>query len=293
MGERSTIPEFPPVASGHPRVRAVLRALRVQQAWARGDRTRAEAELVEAIEITRAAGQRVDEVDLLIGLASSGLLFDRASLVEQAIDRLEYLSAELPSPRAQMLARAYRAFASRHPLASELEAVSCAMDLAPQVARVARALLGEPASLLPVEERMTQKIRASWGGVVITTVVGAPAGPLSCGWGIDFVRRSVWLPDGRVEDLTRKDTFLRVLRSIVDAGGTVTKEHLVTSAWGEPYHPLRHNNRMQVTIRKLRLLLEEDASAPRLCVTTQDGYGLGRETTFRLVQYQPAAEGSR
>ena len=67
----------------------------------------------------------------------------------------------------------------------------------------------------------------------------------------------------------------RVLATLADAGGRASKEELVLSVWEEhDYHPLRHDNRLQAAVRKLRRAIEDDPSTPRRVVTTE-GYALG------------------
>src|SRR5262249_6965875 len=96
------------------------------------------------------------------------------------------------------------------------------------------------------------------------------------GWGLDEERGEVWLPAGRTVDLRPTPLLLRLLSALADAGGMASKEDLVITAWGErEYHPLRHDNRLQVAVRKLRRLVEDRPAAPARLLTTSDGYALG------------------
>jgi hypothetical protein len=86
----------------------------------------------------------------------------------------------------------------------------------------------------------------------------------------------VWLPGGREVDLRARAQFWSILSALADHGGAASKELLAVAVWGaRDYHPLRDDKRMQVAMRKLRLLLEDDASTPRRLVTTTDGYAFG------------------
>jgi hypothetical protein len=50
----------------------------------------------------------------------------------------------------------------------------------------------------------------------------------------------------------------------------------VAEVWSErDYHPLRHDNRLQVAVRALRALVEDDPRRPARVLTTADGYALG------------------
>jgi DNA-binding response OmpR family regulator len=86
----------------------------------------------------------------------------------------------------------------------------------------------------------------------------------------------VWLPSGARIELGKQPLLLRILEHLADSGGAATKESLVLSVWEErDYHPLRHDNRLQAAVRKLRQRIEDDPANPRRLVTTEDGYALG------------------
>ena len=111
-----------------------------------------------------------------------------------------------------------------------------------------------------------------------------PGSAWAPGWGIDEPRASVWLEDGQEIALAKTPLLLRVLVVLADHGGAATKEALVMEAWGErDYHPLRHDARMQMAIRKLREKIEHDPSSPTRLLTTADGYALaGQVRRVRL-----------
>ena len=74
----------------------------------------------------------------------------------------------------------------------------------------------------------------------------------------------------------------KVLQAIADGRGRASKESLAVRAWGaSQYHPLRDDKRMQVAVRKLRLVLEDDASKPTRLVTTPEGYAFGEREAVR------------
>jgi DNA-binding winged helix-turn-helix (wHTH) protein len=93
----------------------------------------------------------------------------------------------------------------------------------------------------------------------------------------------VWLPGERWVDFARRRLHFELLLCLADAGGSATKEELVLRVWKETeYHPLRHDARLQVAIRKVRELIEEDPSRPERLVTTPEGYAL-RGTVRRIA----------
>ena len=87
-------------------------------------------------------------------------------------------------------------------------------------------------------------------------------------------------------DLAPTPLLWAVLTQLI-AAEELDKETLVRSAWGvDDYHPLRDDNRLQVTMRKLRGLIELDPSAPRCVKTTSTGYAFASD--LRVVHVHDA-----
>ena len=58
-----------------------------------------------------------------------------------------------------------------------------------------------------------------------------------------------------------------------------TSASVVMSVWqADEYHPLRHDNRLRLAVRKLRKRVEADPSRPAWIETLEDGYRLGATT---------------
>ncbi len=94
-------------------------------------------------------------------------------------------------------------------------------------------------------------------------------------WGLADDGHQVWLPDGSSRSLSDRLQLWHILVCLYEHGGEASKEALVCAVWElSDHHPLRHDNRLQVAIRKVRKLVEVDASKPELLVTTADGYAL-------------------
>ena len=89
-------------------------------------------------------------------------------------------------------------------------------------------------------------------------------------WFIDVEARRIRLPEGEVDLSTRK-VLWAIVASLVEHGGAASKEQIVGDVWAVEYHPLRHDNRLQSAIRKLRKLLDDSSRI----VTNEDGYALG------------------
>jgi DNA-binding response OmpR family regulator len=83
-------------------------------------------------------------------------------------------------------------------------------------------------------------------------------------------QRGQVLLDGQLLDLSRTPLYLRLLRALLRHGGAASKEQLVKEAWGlKTYAPLRDDNRLQVTIGRLRKILGRET-----ILACEDGYRL-------------------
>jgi hypothetical protein len=183
----------------------------------------------------------------------------------------------LGSPRFEREAALFVALAERELSPAALEPLAAAEDVAPVAARLAQALLGGAPALDEVDRRVLQAIAAAdlIGTVTSARADDAPGASWRPGWGLDDRRRSVWLPDGRAIDLGARAMLWRVLDVMASRGGAATKEELMLSAWEEKeYHPLRHDTRIHVAVRKLRALIEDQPDRPERLVTAEDGYRL-------------------
>jgi DNA-binding response OmpR family regulator len=101
--------------------------------------------------------------------------------------------------------------------------------------------------------------------------VNEAAGPE---WVVDGAGMRIVLPDGTTVDLSKKKVLFDLLATLCHHGGKASKEQLLEVAWGvRDYHPLRHDNRLKVAVRKLRRLLE-DALGDDPIEASEDGYRL-------------------
>ncbi len=162
---------------------------------------------------------------------------------------------------------------------ARLEAIAAHPDLSPVAMRRARALLGGKPEADAIDRAVVSRIAMPPLELVVPAEDGDSWQP---GWGVDRATRRVWFPSGEWLDLSRRALHLRLLLALASHGGAASKEELVRDVWEErEYHPLRHDTRLQVTVHKLRDLLEDDPKAPQRLVTTLGGYGLAGP--FRLA----------
>ena len=200
---------------------------------------------------------------------------DDLALEAAAVSRL---GAAFPSPRLTMTAELFQMAAQATPPdPAVLERMALRDATGPVVGRRARALLGGDPPLDEVDRMVVAELRRR-DRIEVVAVRGQPGADVDWqpGWGLDELRKAVWLSDGRSVPLGDHPVLWAVMEAIAGCGGAASREELVPAIWpGERYDPLVHNNRLNPAIRKLRLAIEVNPSRPSRLVTTADGYGFG------------------
>lgn len=95
--------------------------------------------------------------------------------------------------------------------------------------------------------------------------------------------RSVITPTG--QEISFGGQFiLRELLKIFGArpGQTLSKEEIVRRLWKEEYNPLVHDNKIYVTIRRLRRMLEPEAPQSEYILSVRDGYQFNPQFGFKV-----------
>ena len=88
---------------------------------------------------------------------------------------------------------------------------------------------------------------------------------------------------GRI-DFKNQFILLDMLRLFMKQPGIVySKEHLVKQVWRQDYDPIVHDNKIYVTIKRLRKLIEPDYDKPKYIFRAKNGYYLNK-TAKILVQ---------
>lgn len=67
-------------------------------------------------------------------------------------------------------------------------------------------------------------------------------------------------------------------------GSALTKEDLAQLVWGQNYDPQQHDNKIYVTIRRLRRLLEPDPRKPQYILRVKDGYLLNPNSQVVVME---------
>ncbi len=114
-----------------------------------------------------------------------------------------------------------------------------------RVGECAHAVLGGPSegALIAAFARAT---RARWGW----GTVRGEAAPDAVAW--DGARAILFVGDEQVS-LERQPVLRALVAALVAGGGEASKEQLVQAVWNvSEYHPLKHDNRLRLAVRKLR-----------------------------------------
>lgn len=81
---------------------------------------------------------------------------------------------------------------------------------------------------------------------------------------------------GRI-DFKNQFILLDLLRLFVQNQGHVySKEYLVENVWKQPYDPAIHDNKIYVTIKRLRKLIEPDYEKPKYIFRAKNGYYMNK-----------------
>jgi hypothetical protein len=140
-------------------------------------------------------------------------------------------------------------------------------------AAAARALLGGPAPSGFLARALVTAMGARLGWQHVKRA-GAPGPTLY----FDAPRAVLVAPGEATIDLGAYAVPVELLRALVHHGPALDKETLVRTVWKDvrEYHPLHHDNRLRLAVRKLRARL----GSLELISTRPDGYALARELVW-------------
>lgn len=89
---------------------------------------------------------------------------------------------------------------------------------------------------------------------------------------------------GRI-DFKNQFILLDLLKLFVQNQGAVySKEYLVENVWRQPYDPAVHDNKIYVTIKRLRKLIEPDYEKPKYIFRAKNGYYMNKAARVHLEQ---------
>lgn len=84
-------------------------------------------------------------------------------------------------------------------------------------------------------------------------------------------------------DFKNQFILLDLLRLFVQNQGIVySKEYLVENVWKQPYDPAVHDNKIYVTIKRLRKLIEPDYEKPKYIFRAKNGYYMNKAARVHI-----------
>ena len=253
----------------------IARATLARLCVLRGDSDRAVREAAAAAREAATSGHHVWEAEAREAWCEVLLLAGRRDEIHARAEELASLASRLGSARFARAADLFLQAAQARPRWATIEQLAHAFEVAPVTARRAQLLLGGEPDHDLLDRTLVDRLRAIDGWSPPDTIGDGARNGWAPGWGLDTVRHVAWLPDGSAVDFNKRALHWRLLSTLAAHGGRATKERLVLDVWEEPeYHPLKHDARLQVAIRKLRELLEDDPGSPERIVTVEDGYAL-------------------
>jgi tetratricopeptide (TPR) repeat protein len=87
---------------------------------------------------------------------------------------------------------------------------------------------------------------------------------------------------GRI-DFKNQFILLDLLRLFVQNQGHIySKEYLVENVWKQPYDPAIHDNKIYVTIKRLRKLIEPDYEKPKYIFRAKNGYYMNKAARVHI-----------
>ena len=102
---------------------------------------------------------------------------------------------------------------------------------------------------------------------------------------IDLKNNKVLESDGRVIDFKNQFILISLLLEITKKqNSSITKESLSQLLWSEEYNPVRHDNKIYVTVRRLRKLLEPNSKVPKYVLKTKEGYTLNKRINVLIEE---------
>jgi hypothetical protein len=250
-------------------------------ALTRGETATATAKAISAEGSAERWGLLALRAEALCLVADALLCAARDKELMEAGERLEHLASLMESRRFRREARFYTTAAMGRIDPAFLELMAADLWVSPVLARRARAILGGKSELDMVDLRVLESLTGSGRAPHVAQAsrrqepnVGE-RDPWRAGWGLDEATGHVWLEDGTTIKLGDRGLPWRILVALVDNGGSATNEHLVTEAWMESdYHPMRHDGKVRVAVRKLREFLGDTDSEPTRIATEASGYSL-------------------
>ncbi|MNL17663.1 hypothetical protein D3C87_1387670 [compost metagenome] len=72
---------------------------------------------------------------------------------------------------------------------------------------------------------------------------------------------------------------------VLNQGKVYSKEFLVENVWKQPYDPVIHDNKIYVTIKRLRKMIEPDYEKPKYIFRAKNGYYMNKSARVHIGQH--------
>jgi len=149
--------------------------------------------------------------------------------------------------------------------------------------RLAANLLGGAPSSRTYSRRCAEVLRGCWAGLTLERLAEANA-PWGKAWVLDIVGRRLVSPTGEVLSLSRQQIGVKILEAVARSDAAVSKEEMALTVWELPsYNPMRDDNRLHVSINRLRKVLARLPGADGLLQTGEEGYLLDLSSPIVVV----------
>lgn len=109
--------------------------------------------------------------------------------------------------------------------------------------------------------------------------------------GFDFIlsesQTILKCPNGQIIEFTKFPQLTELLKKLISLRGQIlSKEEICLMLWGREYHPLEVDNKIYVTIKRLRSLMQDDTKSPKYVLQKDIGYCINVDNRFTLVQHR-------
>lgn len=102
---------------------------------------------------------------------------------------------------------------------------------------------------------------------------------------IDLKDNKVLETGGRVVDFKNQFILLSLLLELANKQKSfISKESMSSLLWDEEYDPSRHDNKIYVTIRRLRKLIEPNSKTPRYVLKSKEGYTFNKKVNVLITE---------
>jgi tetratricopeptide (TPR) repeat protein len=120
---------------------------------------------------------------------------------------------------------------------------------------------------------------------MIKAYIDKIGGPIEQNYDLVFDEENHAVVERKIGKIDFKNQFilLDLLKLFIQNQGSVfSKEYLVENVWKQPYDPAVHDNKIYVTIKRLRKLIEPDFDKPKYIFRAKNGYYMNKSAKIHV-----------